>query len=459
MKKMKQFFASLKTIYQVKECSYEMAQANTRIFSILTLLYLLYSSVQIIYHIYLFFSKHYAITNILYLMLYFLLTIFIIRINSLVQKDARNLLHRSEDIMDMIDRFCIIFLIGTLFLSLLDVFTSNIYQTQIISCLFLSALYFRPRKVFPTFSLCFLFLFIFSAAFRGISFTKLNLLLQNFCIAFLICILVLLKYHLKIDMENAKEEAKNAKDLSKQATLSKTRFLSNVSHSLELPMQHILEASSQARNESGREEILSTNLKEISTSAEEISSFINNIAEMNAMESNQSVVTITPYSLEKLFYSLEDIFSMICSHHHQKMIFDVHDIRHDYVLMDYEHIKQIFFNLLMNSVTYTPEGGHIHVTVREMEDMSGEVPKYLFVIEDNGIGMTDEFVDRIFYPFERADDVVLNEVYGTGLGMTVVKHIIDLLNGTIDIASIPNVGTEITITLDLEPATTKGVSQ
>lgn len=450
MKKMRHLFASLKTIYHGKECAYDMACANTKLFSLMTLFYMVYGCTQLIYHIYLFFTKHFAITNILYLLLYILLFAFMICINASIQKDAKNIKHRAEDIMDTVDRFCIIFLIGSLFLSLLDIYTRNTFQSQIITCLFLTFLYFRPKKIFPTFSLSCLLLFIFSAAYRGVSYTKLNLLLQNFIVMLFIFIFVLYKYYLKNSMEEAKQETKMAKAISKQATMSKTTFLSNVSHSLALPVQQIIDSSKQANSELDNAEQIAQDIKEISTSSEELSSFINNIAEMNAMQSNASTISLAPYSIEALFLSLEDSFSVICAHHHQKMIFDVHDIRNDYVFMDHKHLKQIFFNLLLNSVSYTPEGGHIHVTVRELEDMSGEVPKYLFIIEDNGIGMTDEFIDRIFYPFERADDVVLNEVYGAGLGMTIVKHIIDMMGGNIDIASIPNVGTEITITLNLE---------
>ena len=395
---------------------------------------------------------HFSFTDIIYLLLYLLLIILTSCIDATIQKYANNIVMRAEDIMDTVDRFCIIFMIGSLFLSLLDIYTRNIYQTQIISCLILSFLYFRPRKILPTFALSCLLVFIFSAAYRGISFTRINLLLQNLIIMVFIFGFVLYKYYLKNTMENAKKEAKTAKELSIQATSSKTRFLSNVSHSLELPIQRIMDSSQSANREPDNIAHTSRELKEIYTSSEELSSFINNITELNAIQHNKSSLTLAPHSIEALFLSLEDIFSVICSHNHQKMIFDIHDIRHDMVLMDYKHIKQLFFNLLSNSVSYTTEGGHIHVTVREMEDMSGEIPKYLFIIEDNGIGMTDEFVDRIFYPFERADDLVLNEVYGTGLGMTIVKHIIDLMNGDIDIASIPNVGTEITITLNLEIA-------
>lgn len=452
MNKLKLFYASIKKIYRGKECAVEMAQANVELFSLLTALFMLYGSIQFIYHTFFLFSKHFSFTDILYLFLYLLLIILTSCIDASIQKYANNIVMRAEDIMDTIDRFCIIFMIGSLFLSLLDIYTRNIYQTQIICCLVLSFLYFRPRKILPTFALSCLLVFIFSAAYRGISFSKINFLLQNFIIMVLIFGFVLYKYYLKNTMENAKKEAKAAKELSIQATSSKTRFLSNVSHSLELPIQRIRESSQFANKEPDNIEDISRELKEIYTSSEELSSFINNITELNAIQHNKTSLTLAPHSIESLFLSLEDIFSVICSHHHQKMIFDIHDIRHDFVLMDYKHIKQLFFNLLFNSVLYTTEGGHIHVTVREMEDMSGEIPKYLFIIEDNGIGMTDEFIDRIFYPFERADDLVLNEVYGTGLGMTIVKHIIDLMNGDIDIASIPNVGTEITITLNLEIA-------
>lgn len=455
MNKMRHLFASLKNIYYHEDCAYGMAQDNVNLFSLLTFFYLIYGGVQFFYHVYALCHKYFAVSEILYLLLYLLLICFIVCINSTIQRYAANVSLKAEDIMDTTDRFCIIFLIGSLFLSLLDVYTQYTFQTQIITCLFLSFLYARPRNILPTFSLCCALLFLFSVAIKGLSLYKLNLLLQTYLIILFIFLFMLIKYYLKNSVECAKREAKTAKDLSRQATVSKTKFLSDISHSLELPVQHILDTTNLVSKEIKEKESLEhifQEIKKISTASEELSSFINNIAEMNAMQSNESKLSLAPHSLETLFFSLEDIFSTICARQHQKMIFDVHEIRHDIVLMDYKHTKQLFFNLLLNSVFYTPEGGHIHVTIRELEDASGEVPKYLFIIEDNGIGMTDEFRERIFYPFERADDVVLDEVYGAGLGMTVVKHLIDKMNGSIDIASIPNVGTEITILLNFEIA-------
>ena len=186
---------------------------------------MIYGSIQFIYHTFFLFGKHFSFTDIIYLLLYLLMIILTSCIDATIQKYANNIVMRAEDIMDTVDRFCIIFMIGSLFLSLLDIYTRNIYQTQIISCLILSFLYFRPRKILPTFALSCLLVFIFSAAYRGISFTRINLLLQNLIIMVFIFGFVLYKYYLKNTMENAKKEAKTAKELSIQATSSKTRFL------------------------------------------------------------------------------------------------------------------------------------------------------------------------------------------------------------------------------------------
>lgn len=258
------------------------------------------------------------------------------------------------------------------------------------------------------------------------------------------------------ELEMTKLLAKKSKDLEKalkqaeSANVAKSQFLSNMSHDLRTPMNAILGMTYLAKKHIDDREQLSKCLETILTSSEGMVALINDILDMNKIESGIVEVKRKPANIAKLLVEIENLFQNKCLNNRQEFTVTYDEVVHFDYNYDELRVKQVLTNLVSNAVKYTQSFGHISLTVRERAGMDEKHRVLEFIVLDDGIGMNESFIKRIFEPFEREETVLLDKVEGTGLGMAIVKKYIDVMDGTIEIDSAPNVGSKITVCLPLE---------
>lgn len=258
------------------------------------------------------------------------------------------------------------------------------------------------------------------------------------------------------ELEMAKLLAEKSKDLEKalkqaeSANDAKSRFMSNMSHDLRTPMNAILGMTYLAKKHMNDEEQMNKCLNTILSSSENMVALINDVLDMNKIESGIIELHEKPANLEKMIYDIELFFRNKCENNQQEFIINCDKVVHKNLIMDELRVKQILTNLVSNAVKYTQAFGKISLEVIEDKcDVDGNC--YIcFVITDDGIGMSEEFVKKVFQPFEREETVLSEKIEGTGLGMAIVKNFVEVMNGNITIDSMVNFGTKVVVTIPLK---------
>lgn len=258
------------------------------------------------------------------------------------------------------------------------------------------------------------------------------------------------------ELEMAKLLAEKSKDLEKalkqaeSANDAKSRFMSNMSHDLRTPMNAILGMTYLAKKHMNDEEQMNKCLNTILSSSENMVALINDVLDMNKIESGIIELHEKPANLEKLVYDIELFFRNKCENNQQEFVIDCERVIHKNLLMDELRIKQILTNLVSNAVKYTQSFGKISLEV--IEDSCDEEGNcsIRFIITDDGIGMSEEFVKKVFQPFEREETVLSEKIEGTGLGMAIVKNFVEVMNGNITINSMVNFGTKVVVVIPLK---------
>lgn len=241
------------------------------------------------------------------------------------------------------------------------------------------------------------------------------------------------------DLEKALEQAESANN-------AKSKFLSNMSHDLRTPMNVILGMAYLAQKHIDDETEVDRCLNTILLSSQNMLALINDVLDMNKIESGVIEVREKAEDIVKLVKDIEMLIRNRCEENQQIFAVDCSRIVHRYLRMDKLRVRQILTNILSNAIKYTPAFGRISMEAAE-QAMSETQCKVVFIIRDNGIGMSDDFISRIFEPFERENTDLSGQVEGTGLGMAITKNLVDIMKGQIVIESRVNVGTKITITL------------
>ena len=250
-------------------------------------------------------------------------------------------------------------------------------------------------------------------------------------------------------LEKEQEYASRQKSLAEQAqsaNKSKTNFLFNMSHDIRTPMNAIIGFTTLAQNTDNVTQIHDY-LQKVNVSSKHLLSLINDVLEMSRIESGKLQLNETPCSVKEIFQNLYAIMQDQVAKKHQTLEIISKNVTTDAVYADKLRCEQVLVNLVSNAVKYTPEGGKITVSIAQLPERNTGYASFEVHVIDNGIGMSPEFVKRIFQPFEREYNSTVSNVQGTGLGMTITKSIIDLAHGTIDVASTPGKGTDITIRL------------
>ena len=252
------------------------------------------------------------------------------------------------------------------------------------------------------------------------------------------------KKHEEMAMEKIKVEQKN---------LAKSQFLFNMSHDIRTPMNAIVGYTNLAMKEETSPTIKEY-LTKISMSNQQMLTMIDDILEMSRIESNMVEQRIVPSDLSALAGELRSMFTEQMEQKHIEFTVDTSNVRNPYVRCDKHNLYRVLMNIISNSLKFTPEEGSIHVTINEMTDGN-----YDFHIKDSGIGMSEEFAEKMFTAFERERSSTDSGIQGTGLGLAIVKNLTDIMNGTIDVETAPGKGTEFIIHLSLEPSSEEEIAE
>ncbi|MBR0517595.1 MAG: amino acid permease [Firmicutes bacterium] len=246
------------------------------------------------------------------------------------------------------------------------------------------------------------------------------------------------------------EEAEREKIRAVEGSLAKSQFLFNMSHDIRTPMNAIIGYTNLAREEKSPE-VVKEYLGKIDTSSRHLLDLINDILEMSRIESGRPEVEYEPADLCRIFEELGSLFEEQMKQ--KDLRFAVHDtqVEHRYAWCDKKNLNRVLLNLVSNSYKFTPAGGEISVTLFETGSENG-YGSYEMRVQDNGIGMSKEFVEKMFNAFERERTSTDSGVEGTGLGLAITKSLVDLMGGTIEVLTSPGSGTQIIIRLKMRLA-------
>ncbi len=234
------------------------------------------------------------------------------------------------------------------------------------------------------------------------------------------------------------------------ANQAKSRFLARMSHELRTPMNAILGFTSIAQGQTGNPTAIAGSLQKIRLSSQALLSIINDILDMSAIESNKLQIKNAPFLLDDTITTVREMYQPQCEF--KGVSFDVGDrVQNRRLGGDQNRLNQILLNLVSNAVKFTPTGGSVRVNFDE-ESIAGETDRVLLVIRvtDTGIGMTDEFRQRLFRPFEQASALIFQKYGGSGLGLSITKNLTTLMNGSIDVVTAPGQGTTFTLRLPFQ---------
>ena len=251
-------------------------------------------------------------------------------------------------------------------------------------------------------------------------------------------------------LEKSQEELKAALFDAEEANRAKTTFLSNMSHDIRTPMNAIIGYVELAKGQiDNKEEVLDC-LNTIKSSGDHLLSLINDVLDMSRIESGKVKVETTPCNLTEIINEIATLTKANVDERHQTYETVIENLTEQYVMCDRLRLNQILINCVGNAVKYTPEGGHIKVMLSQNDTDDTGVKEYVFKVSDNGIGMSKEFLEHVFEPFERAKDSTASSIQGTGLGMAITQNLIQMMGGTIAAESELGKGSTFIITLPLK---------
>ena len=247
------------------------------------------------------------------------------------------------------------------------------------------------------------------------------------------------------------KEAVYAKQIEKVATeaqhanQAKTRFLFNMSHDIRTPMNAIIGYTQLLENNLDNKKQALDYISKLKSSSTILLSLINYILEMTQIESGKLDLKKEIGDLDDLVKNINVVVEPLIKE--KKLHYSYHlEIKHHHIICDKTKLREIVLNILSNAIKYTPEGGNIELLIQEISFENNKV-KYHFIIIDNGIGMKEDFLPHIFEEFAREKTSTESKVPGVGLGLPIVKSLIDMMNGTIQVESKLNKGTKFTVEL------------
>lgn len=250
----------------------------------------------------------------------------------------------------------------------------------------------------------------------------------------------------KVREEREREQAlKEALALAQSANRAKTTFLNNMSHDIRTPMNAIIGYTDLAKGHIDNTELVESYLSKIAQSSDHLLSLINDVLDMSRIESGKMNLNECPEKISDIIHTLKSIVQVDIKSKNIEFQINTDDVRDEAIMCDKLRVNQVLLNVLSNAVKYTQNGGKISLGIKERDSMKEGYALYEFVIKDNGMGMSKEFLSKIFEPFTRVKNSTVSGIQGTGLGMAITKNIVDMMNGRIQIDSEEGEGTTVKV--------------
>ncbi|MCD8134434.1 MAG: response regulator [Parabacteroides gordonii] len=249
-------------------------------------------------------------------------------------------------------------------------------------------------------------------------------------------------------LELQSKQLKEALDSAEKANQAKSDFLARMSHDIRTPMNAIIGMTAIAKAHINEQERVLDCMEKIDGSSKLLLSLINEVLDMSKIESGRLILSEDDFNIGELLQDLVIMMQPEIKNKQQTLDIHVKDLKHEFVTGDTQRIKQVLMNILSNAVKYTPEKGQIIIDINEKEPKD-DTGNYEFVFKDSGRGMKPDFLDKIFLPFERANDNEIRNIQGTGLGMAISHKIIKMMGGDIKVESEYGKGSCFTINMPL----------
>ena len=240
-----------------------------------------------------------------------------------------------------------------------------------------------------------------------------------------------------------------ALDIARSSNEAKSQFLANMSHDIRTPINAIVGMTKIARESGEASEKIAGCLDAITASSRHLLELINDVLDMSRIESGQMELQERRFDIDDVVGGVEAIIRPQAQAKSQELRIDCSKMKHKAFSGDELRISQILLNLASNAVKYTQEGGSIALVVQELAKTRPSYASVAFTITDDGMGMSPEFVERIFDPFERSEEVSITRIQGTGLGMSITKALIDAMGGIVEVDSEKGRGSSFRVTLEL----------
>ena len=255
------------------------------------------------------------------------------------------------------------------------------------------------------------------------------------------------------DTQELNAKLQVAVEKAETANRAKSTFLSNMSHDIRTPMNAIIGFTTLALSNIDDTDRVKDYLGKTLASSNHLLSLINDVLDMSRIESGKIHLEEVEANLSDVLHDLKTIVSGQIYAKQLELYMDVMDVTDEDVYCDKTRLNQILLNLLSNAIKFTPAGGTVSVRVRQLAGKVHGCGQYEFRIKDNGIGMSQEFAQKIFEPFERERTSTVSRIQGTGLGMAITKNIVDMMGGTIEVQTAQGKGTEFTVCVPMRAQT------
>lgn len=257
-----------------------------------------------------------------------------------------------------------------------------------------------------------------------------------------------------------RQEIADAMESARAANAAKSVFLSNMSHDIRTPLNAIIGFAKLLERDADQPDMVHRYTGKIHSSGMHLLELINDVLDMSKIETGKTVLNLEPVNIADVITQISDMMRPMAEAKQQTFEVRVDTTAEESVMADRLRLVQILQNLLSNAIKYTGEKGRIELHILHMamqEDK--EFSRYRFIVKDNGIGMSEEYLQKIFEPFSREVNSTVNKIQGTGLGMPITRNLIDLMGGTINITSRPQEGSTFEVVLDFRVAERAEVSE
>ena len=254
----------------------------------------------------------------------------------------------------------------------------------------------------------------------------------------------------RYEEEQQRQALESALESAKAASVAKSQFLSNMSHDIRTPMNAIIGMTAIAAAHPDEPERVMESLKKISLSSKHLLSLINDVLDMSKIENGKMILREEAFNFAELVSEMAELTRAQTETGRLQLEVHLAALKNEEVYGDALRVRQVFLNILSNAVKYTSTGGCIRVEAWQERNAYQGYSNYVFRCSDTGVGMSKEFLEKLFLPFERVQDSTNSKVLGTGLGMAITKNLVDLMNGDIQVESELGKGSVFTVTLPLK---------